>query len=364
MILYIILIWWNFTDEEYLIKESESLEKPLFLVGTNTGCPHCVGLPESLNSFSETLGNKTKVIFSNVNCGKVKFCKKYGFKGVPFFILIRGKNQKYWGRTYESKPIGWMSYLSNNIGSIAEEIPFLNNNQYNLIEKGGSHFHFEINENSENLLKHFQHFSSIYRIYDCTFSYKFINNINSTLISIYSPICINKILISSVSQIENFIISNLFSGFHHYNFEEIQKEILIKPLILFIIDDSRNGLTSISLKTLFGKNCQNISFGWVAIDLDPWILEITNMFKYNEPFIVGFNKNCMKISLQNAENTLNDNFINLLLSNDNCLKMKKPSKIAIQNQIKIFKKIFLIILILIFIYFVFIIKFSNIGKKE
>jgi len=365
MILFL-FIWWNFTDKEFPIKQAESLERPIFFVGTNTGCPHCKGLPEMLMEFSETVGSKSKVIFTNINCGKTRFCKKHGFRGVPFFGLVRGTNQRYWGKTYASKPNEWASYLSSTIGSIAEQTNGLGERQFNQLQTGGTHFYLQINNSSPNLLKHFQHISAMYRGYDCTFSFSLADVSETKLTAVFSHLCQKSIIIYSPSQIEFFVQQNLRSNFHHYDYAELEEEMKTRPVVLYVVDDFRNGQTPYSLKVLFGNSCNNVSYGWAAANLDTWVLESTKMEKQGESFIVGFNKakGCMKITTQRAEDAIKDRFIESLLQGENCQSIGKPEEMVRKQQKQNIVYIGSGIGLLGFLYFAYILRCSNAHKHE
>ena len=365
--IFLIFLWWNYTDKEFEKIETTTLFKPIFSVCTSPTCPHCKGIPESLKSYSDSLGNKTKIIFTNINCGYTKFCKRFGIQGVPSFFLIRGNNKKYWTTTYESKPNGWNQFLNNEIGPNIFEIQSLNNVSFSNFQNGGSFFHLELNRSQLLLYKRYSHLSSIYKIYGTKFSYTFNTNSNSILTIYYSNQKFNKYLNIDLNNINNLIEKNLFSYYHHYDVLEFITIIKEKPLILIVTTTSTSNSQINIINNLIFENL-NITIGWASMDTDKYTLEVSKNFKNIKPFLFGINqkKNCL-IKYYYLENNINYSlFINNLLNGNNCEKIGKI-KTGLPPIPKFKIIIFFIIFIIIFsILYLLIIIYTNnnLNKKE
>lgn len=319
---------------------------PIFFVGTSPTCPHCVGLPERIRMFSNQVGNKTKILFTNADCSKTSFCKKTGILGVPIVILIRGTDKNYWQMVYGRKPDEWAEYLRMNFGSTAYQT-ILSEFDINKTILGGTHFHLILNVDDKALLKKYKHMSALYRTYKCTFSYILTTDEKPKLIAYKSHVCSVEFDNLDVNNMESFIRSNLMSSYHKWYMEEFIHEMKTSLVVSYVMEDSRRTDGDKGIQPLLGNSCSDIKFGITAIDTDKWITEISGLKSFTEPYYVGINKKkrCMVRSTASPNDILEDGFLERLREGKDCHKIKMPRDSYIsETKVMLY---FLVLLLLI-----------------
>jgi len=323
--LLILSIWWSFSDKDYLKYESNSLKQPIFAVFTSPSCPHCKGIPERLQEYAEELGNESRVVFTAINCAKTKLCSKIGVQGVPHFFLIRGKDQRYWGITRESKAQGWTNYLESQVGPVVHKMDTISEEDFNQIRFGGTHFHLVINETNSPILKKFSYLSAVYRIYGCGFSYSIDKDSNTELNVYFSRSCYHKWNVT-IDMMESIISSNLRSHYHHYDAFEFFTDAKSKPIFVIVTSNSDNSAYYPLVSNVLSNNsCRGFHFGWASMDRDEWVMEASSHGISNKPFIFGYNKKnkCTYISKVGLQPISIDGIIENMTTSNSCRKIGK-----------------------------------------
>ena len=330
---FFLCLWWNYSAAFINFKVSNSLNNPIFFIGTQPKCPYCVGLGDKIRKLAADAGNKTNVVFTHADCSKTFFCRDHNFLGVPVIALIRGTNDEYWQRIFHHDPNHWALFLKNNLGPIAyhSDSNKINENDILNCENGGTHFHLIINEKDEKLQKAYRKFSSMYRVYFPTFSYSYDDTIspgNGSITAYYSIFCNETKQIKSKQQLEDFIKTHFISHFHRYRLSEYNQIHKNKLLFLYVTNEENFPEGSKEMRKFQDSigRCANYSFGVQKIDKDKWLREITKRDEYSDPFFVGINKakNCFVLSEGSSEAAIRSNIIEQTIKGENCQPLGKP----------------------------------------
>lgn len=295
MLIFIISIWWDYNKHEYQKKEDESHRLPVFALLTLTTCPHCKGLPEKFKSFAEGWKNKSKVVFTHVDCNaEPDLCSKGKIYSIPQFLLIKGRNPEYWKRTGVRTKEEWELFLRENVKKPYIEIRTQTgfDNHIKQVENGFSAFHLKVNRNEPNLKGLYKEIAYAFSVFGCHFSYEFVNEISS-IRSYYSKNCYAEQIRVDMENLQLFIESTKFSDYHKYTMPEIDKR---KDFLIFGLTVTKSLLKSqISALSNFSDiYCKRIRFGWFEDYENAPIHDMTDRTHEDAPYFVAINKfhNC------------------------------------------------------------------------
>lgn len=319
-------IWWDFQEAEFFGYEENSLKHPIFAVCTSTHCPHCKGLPEMLQAYSNMLGNNTPVVFTNINCQKSVVCNKIGVRGVPAFVLIRSTKPKYWVQTYERNMMGWNRFLQSQIRT--EIIEVMNDEHLRqLIRRsynGGTTFYLQVGEekDSDAILNAFRKQAMYYNVMGNTFAYK--KEGKETKITGYSSEYCSKSETVTAKTLATFIEKNYNSKFYHFDSNELYDSISENKTTMIFVSQNpmetsqRNAIDSISR-----NHCDDITFGWADKNVDIPIVKFAGKTVEDDNFffIVNPVKKCFSSSSSNPSETDFEDFIAKSVEHPQCKRI-------------------------------------------
>jgi hypothetical protein len=279
--------WWSFSEEDFEAYESQSMEQPIFAVCTSQTCPHCRGLPDRLHSFSDSLGNSSNVIFTNIDCSTSYVCGQARIAGVPTFLLIRGRSSKYWTTTYVRSSGEWASFLESQLGPTAREITSDADLSAHISRttEGATSFRLTLPESDAALLKAYQQLSGNLRVFGGSFGYTFGPESKAAEITaFFSPVCA---VMSSVNadNIGAFLNRYRFSDFHHYDMMEWEEQSRDHLFGLVIVSEELKDSQKRAFHTFSKRLCNRMRFGWGSVRTDLDLFRTTNVEAEEAPFL-------------------------------------------------------------------------------
>ena len=314
----------------------------------------------SLFDFANKLGNKVNVKFTSIQCAEKDFCHKYAVARTPQFVLMRGKNKKYWRFTEESDAAGWSNFIRNEMSPLVYEME--NDSVDDLEEKlkfGGSFFIAKIKEGDEEIINKLYEMSASYRMYHATFAFMRVNNTNtSEIISYYSTSCSERTNVTDKT-IDSFINKRLYSAYHTYDNREF-RDASTGNLVLYVGHDSKQDI--IQKVTMLTKlsNCRNdVIFGAASLSRDRYIAELANKRLAIEPYVVGFNfkKECYVVTAPNSSMIKTNEFYAELEGGAECKKFEQEENPQI-GSINNFWFVYFLIALLLLSIAIYIVIFS------
>jgi hypothetical protein len=275
--------WWNFSASEFGEYESRSLESPIYVICTAPYCPHCVGLPDSFRQFSATVSNTTSVVFTHIDCTESELCGRAHVRGVPSFILIRGRAAKYWTVDYSRSPADWAGFLRAALGPTAREVNSDGLEEIAAASKdGGTSFHLSLAPSDRDILRTYRQLSQTLRIYGCALSYEFKEGARPTITALFSPRCG---LIADAADMQDFTTRYRFSDFHHYDMNEYRIQSRDTPFGLAVVPDKLGTAHKEAFAQFSERACGRMRFGWASIRNDHNLFSVTNVEPQEAPFL-------------------------------------------------------------------------------
>lgn len=363
MLIFIISIWWDYNKHEYQKKEDESHRFPVFVLHTLPTCPHCKGLPEKFKSFAEGWNNKSKIIFTHVDCEEEPdLCSKGKIYSIPQFLLIKGRNPEYWKKTGVRTKEEWTDFLNENVKKPYIEIKTQKDfdNHVKQVENGFSAFHLKVYRNDHNLKGLYKEIAYAYTVFGCHFSYEFVDEISS-IRSYYSRNCYVEQTRVDMDSIQLFIDSTKFSDFHKYSMPEIDKR---KEYLIFGLTVTKSLLKSqiTALSNFSDMFCKRIRFGWFEdYDKAP-IHEITDKTHEDSPYFLVMNKfhNCFLTSKRRLSHPFHIRMLDASITGN---KIVNETDIIIVTHHNAFKTIIEVVLVFIIVGCI-VIYFKDFTPKE
>ena len=116
--------WWDFNGTEFPTKLANSFNHPIFVLCYSPYCPHCVGLPQGLLNYNNSiLGQRTDIDITMIDCYNLaRVCYDFHIHGTPYITLILGDNYRYWPSTSERAGPGWDRFINEHIGPNLRQI--------------------------------------------------------------------------------------------------------------------------------------------------------------------------------------------------------------------------------------------------
>lgn len=251
-------VWWNYSDSELADKLSQSAHHPIFAVFYTDYCPKCYGMHERVEAYSQRVGESSPIVFTKINCGNTDLCQKAGIKGIPVFMLLRGKDRRYWVQTEETADPGWNDFLKKETGD-----PVANITAKRPLDKflpktfsGSTHFHLRAPTGDTDALRGFREAAYHLRVYGCTFSYEKCAG-KMSVRAYHSPSCFVK---SRSRNFREFMEANKFSSFHQYDEEEV--DALKPPFALFVSEVPIVGSQYDALEQIDYNFCRSLRIGY------------------------------------------------------------------------------------------------------
>ena len=334
--LLLIFVYWEYPGQQNFMESlMTNQEQPVFAAIISTKSRLCRGVQQKFIRYADSIGERSQIQFTVIDCAHREFCAVSKIMNLPKFVLIRTPHQRYWRYTEETDPAGWNSFI------MQETRPILYENVTNItdlserLKYGGSHFHIslrnttdesKLKENNE-IIEALKETSSIYRMYNTSFSYSYNNSSNNTITWYYSKTCAQTTQASS-NQIREFVSNHLFSAYHHYDYDEFS-EMKQGYLILYVGQESKiyDGMKRIdSLIAASGCNPKK-KYGIASIISDRYASEASFKLYSMDSFVVGFNLETECYVTAKSNSTSEEEDYDFFADLESSTKCKKNGKI-------------------------------------
>lgn len=312
--------WWNYTAEEYDAMEDNSVNVPILAIATTPTCPYCIkALPNFIN-FSETYKDADSYIFTVIDCTKSHVCARYGLKGVPTTIFIRGRDTRYWMAPQHQDYEGWATFLDTHgqlqINEIVDVQDLHSFDEQ--LRKGGTVFILSADRNQKRLIRIYKTTAKKYIHFGCKFIFK-PSTENPALTAHLSETC-DLTIPADPESIGAFIEEHKFSYFHKYSEDEFNKLKQDVPVVLSMSNGSLFGPHGASINRLSRQKCGQIAFGIVDMTQEKGLVEKFGMSIQHSPFYVAVNKGngCSIASKTRLSGIVEYGVIKSVLKGENC----------------------------------------------
>jgi thiol-disulfide isomerase/thioredoxin len=280
-------VWWDFAHTDFETRAIDSFEHPFFAVCTSPTCPHCRGISTLFQKFSQSLGPRSSVVFTHIDCTTSDICARAEVRGVPAFVLMRGASSRYWLTAYGRSTSEWSKLLHSHVGISAEERP----PKLSETVKGATSFHLISPPIDREIVRQFKKLSGSYRVFNNSFTFEFDSELRKTKVIAYrSPNCSISAEIR-VKGMKACIERNKFGDLHHYDLEEWNSVSDETPFGLFVVKRELGSGGMRSLLTFSEHFCGQMNFGWSSFASETGIGDLTSTTERNTPFLLLTNKN-------------------------------------------------------------------------
>lgn len=280
LLVSLLCLWWDFSQQEFPKVVSESWERPIFAVCTIPECPHCMGMGDRLREFA-TNTEYDDVVFTHVNCRESDICRRAKVTRVPVVVLIRGSSVKYWRQTHAKTPGEWREFLERSLKS-----RLYRNGVAQSLASNETVFELRVPEGASDVVSEFERVAKIYEVFGCTFTYSFGSPMEIT--AHLSRSCAVKQTIER-DEIEAFVKKYKFGDAHHFDRGEFKEQRKATPIALSLVRDTVRSSQLAALKAFSGAYCGRIRFGWASAQLDPTLWDVANMTVDNAPVLYATN---------------------------------------------------------------------------
>jgi hypothetical protein len=266
MFLFLSLVcsqFWEFNEREFEAKINNSFDHPLFAACYTDYCPHCVGVPQALRDYANSLGDSTNVVFTTINCGSTDRCNLLQIRGVPGFRFIRGTNPRYWIPTTERGLPGWSDFLHDVNGPPIHKVDSPDERREPIA--GSTAFYFSVYEDN-TFLNEYREAAAQFRLFGCTFSYAFESVDNPTITAYLSSDCQISLNPKTPGEIRQFIDRNKFSVPHRYDLDEFERRDRTVPLALVVAEDNPLQQHLAMMQRVARDHCHDMKVGWATSD--------------------------------------------------------------------------------------------------
>jgi hypothetical protein len=275
-------LWWNFTNEGFEEKKTNSFNIPLFAVLYSHWCPHCAGIPGGTLEYAQGDGNRPDLYITLLDCYEQPTeCDHFHTSGTPQMILVIGDNRKYWPRTRAYPGERWTTFLNQYLHSSLREI----HTDAELFEAkrepydGGTAFHLETPTNDSDLIRELHSLSRRYRIYNDTYTYRVDPTLREAVLTAHtSPYC-------SVTwqggTLHGFLEAHRFGSRHRYDLAEYREVSRAWRTALVVVEERIAPGQQYALEKIPTNHCMRVVFGYISLKHDSdYLNEITRHRKF------------------------------------------------------------------------------------
>lgn len=297
LILFSILTWWEYNDDEFEEKKKNSFQKPILVVCYSKYCPHCNGLPEGTKQYSDGIGNRTDIYVTTIECSEKTGCYRFQITGTPHIVLVIGKNRRYWPRIYSKNGEDWNKIIDSYLNPSLREIKTDQELSKAIDEptNGGATFHLETPDTTNQIFLTLKNLSNRYRLYNDTFTYRLNNKLSTPQLTVYnSPSCSFQYYPNSES-VEDFVHTHRFGPKHRYDMDEYSKTMKKIPLITAYVEENLNGAQKYALKTFSNNFCNKAKFGWISLKESKNMMKFVGKNNSELPLLVFHHKKCVSV---------------------------------------------------------------------
>ena len=381
LILFSILTWWEYNDDEFEEMKKNSFQKPILVVCYSKYCPHCIGLPEGTKQYSDGIGNRTDIYVTTIECSEKTGCYRFQITGTPHIALVIGKNRRYWPRIRSRNGEDWNkiidSYLNPSLREIKTDQELTD--AINEPTNGGATFHLETPDTKNPIFLSLKNLSNKYKLYNDTFTYRLNTKLESPQLAVYnSPTCSFKYYPNTES-VENFVHAHRFGPKHRYDMDEYSKTIRKIPLITAYVEDSLNGAQKYALKSFSNNFCSKAKFGFISLKESKNMMKFVGLNNSELPLLVFHYKKCVSVYKGRIVKAEESGFLGAALDNHICgttmengqvIKKNATDEMNLANNLSIFRRWkfsgykFSMIYLFTLLFLILVIRFKSIDENK